>query len=57
MGFLLRLLARLPFLFIAGQLYGAAAVGRFASALVVVELVALLCSIGEKRGLESWRAY
>ena len=51
MGFLLRLLARLPFLFIAGQLYGAAAVGRFASALVVVELVALLCSIGEKRGL------
>ena len=51
MGFLLRLLARLPFLFIAGQLYGAAAVGRFASALVVVELLALLCSIGEKRGL------
>ncbi len=51
MGFLLRLLARLPFLFIAGQLYGAEAVGRFASALVVVELLALVCSIGEKRGL------
>ena len=51
MGFLLRLLARLPFLFIAGQLYGAAAVGRFASALVIVELLALVCSIGEKRGL------
>lgn len=51
MGFLLRLVARLPFLFIAGQLYGAEAVGRFASALVVVELLALLCSIGEKRGL------
>ncbi|WP_137680066.1 lipopolysaccharide biosynthesis protein [Aurantiacibacter suaedae] len=50
-GFLLRLAARLPFLFIAGRLYGADALGRFASALVVVELVALLCSMGEKRGL------
>ncbi len=50
-GFLLRLLARIPFLFIAGRLYGPDAVGRFASALVVVELVALLCSMGEKRGL------
>jgi O-antigen/teichoic acid export membrane protein len=50
-GFLLRLLARLPFLFIAGQLYGAESVGRYASALIVVELVALVCSIGEKRGL------
>jgi O-antigen/teichoic acid export membrane protein len=50
-GFLLRLAARLPFLFIAGRLYGAEALGRFASALVVVELVALLCSLGEKRGL------
>ena len=50
-GFLLRLLARLPFLFIAGRLYGPDALGRFASALVVVELVALLCSMGEKRGL------
>ena len=51
LGFLLRLLARLPFLFIAGRLYGEDAVGRFASALVVVELVALVCSMGEKRGL------
>ena len=50
-GFLLRLLARLPFLFIAGRLYGAEELGRFASALVIVELVALVCSIGEKRGL------
>ena len=50
-GFLLRLLARIPFLFIAGRLYGPDAVGRFASALVVVELVALMCSMGEKRGL------
>ena len=51
LGFLLRLAARLPFLFIAGRLYGADALGRFASALVVVELIALVCSIGEKRGL------
>ena len=51
LGFLLRLLARIPFLFIAGRLYGVSEVGRFASALVLVELVALLCSMGEKRGL------
>ena len=50
-GFLLRLAARLPFLFIAGRYYGADALGRFASALVVVELTAMLCTIGEKRGL------
>ncbi|WP_228766397.1 lipopolysaccharide biosynthesis protein [Pelagerythrobacter aerophilus] len=50
-GFLLRLAARVPFLFIAGRLYGAAELGRFASALVVVELLALVCSMGEKRGL------
>jgi len=50
-GFLLRLVARMPFLLLGGRLYGAEALGRFASALVVVELVALLCSIGEKRGL------
>jgi len=51
LGFLLRLAARLPFLFIAGRYYGADALGRFASALVVVELTAMICTIGEKRGL------
>jgi O-antigen/teichoic acid export membrane protein len=51
LGFLLRLAARLPFLFIAGRFYGADALGRFASALVVVELIAMVCTIGEKRGL------
>jgi len=51
LGFLMRLAARLPFLFIAGRLYGAAALGRFASALVIVELLAMVCTIGEKRGL------
>lgn len=50
-GFLLRLAARIPFLFIAGRLYGADALGRFASALVVIELCGLLGSVGLKRGL------
>jgi O-antigen/teichoic acid export membrane protein len=50
-GFLLRLMARLPFLFIAGQLYGAAPLGRFAYAILVVELTAQLATLGLKRGL------
>jgi O-antigen/teichoic acid export membrane protein len=50
-GFLLRLAGRLPFLFIAGRWYGAEALGRFASALVVIEFAALLCTLGQKRGL------
>jgi O-antigen/teichoic acid export membrane protein len=50
-GFALRLLARIPFLFIAGRIYGAALVGRFAIAVVVVELAALLATLGLKRGL------
>ncbi len=52
-GFFLRLAARIPFLFIAGRAesYGAAALGRFASALVVIELTAMVCTLGEKRGL------
>ncbi|WP_375397562.1 lipopolysaccharide biosynthesis protein [uncultured Sphingomonas sp.] len=50
-GFLLRLAARLPFLFIAGRLYGPDAVGRFALAVVVIELAALVATLGLKRGL------
>jgi O-antigen/teichoic acid export membrane protein len=50
-GFALRLLARIPFLFIAGRLYGPDLVGRFAVAVVVVELAALLATLGLKRGL------
>jgi O-antigen/teichoic acid export membrane protein len=50
-GFVLRLGARIPFLFIAGHLYGAALVGRFAVAVVVVELAALVATLGLKRGL------
>jgi O-antigen/teichoic acid export membrane protein len=51
LGFAIRLLARIPFLIIATRLYGAEALGRFASALVLIEIVALICSLGEKRGL------
>ncbi|SOB81224.1 Membrane protein involved in the export of O-antigen and teichoic acid [Sphingomonas guangdongensis] len=50
-GFLLRLAARLPFLFIAGRLYGPEIVGRFALAVVVVEFAALVATLGLKRGL------
>ena len=50
-GFALRLLARIPFLFIAGRLYGPDRVGRFALAVVVVELAALVATLGLKRGL------
>lgn len=50
-GFVLRLFARIPFLFIAGRLYGPDLVGRFAVAVVVVELAALLATLGMKRGL------
>ena len=50
-GFAIRLVARIPFLVIATRLYGAEALGRFASAMVLIEIIALICSLGEKRGL------
>ena len=50
-GFLLRLAARLPFLFIAGRWYGAEALGRFAYAVIVVEFAAQIATLGLKRGL------
>ena len=50
-GFLLRLAARLPFLFIAGRLYGPEIVGRFALAVLVVEFAAMVATLGLKRGL------
>ncbi|MBB3861735.1 O-antigen/teichoic acid export membrane protein [Novosphingobium hassiacum] len=51
LGFLLRLLARIPFLIIASRFYGAPAMGRFASALVMVEFAGMLATLGQKRGL------
>jgi O-antigen/teichoic acid export membrane protein len=50
-GFLLRLAARLPFLFIAGRLYGPEALGAFAYAVIVIEFAAQLATLGLKRGL------
>ena len=50
-GFVLRLAARIPFLLIATRLYGTDALGKFASAFVLIEILALVCSLGEKRGL------
>ena len=51
LGFVLRLLGGIPFLFIGYRLYGVEEMGRFASAVVVIELFALICALGEKRGL------
>src|SRR3954452_4893015 len=50
-GFVLRLAARLPFLFIAGRIYGAEALGRFAYAVLVVEFAAQIAALGLRRGL------
>ncbi len=50
-GFFIRLIARIPFLFIAGQWYGATALGRMAYAILVVEFAAQLATLGLKRGL------
>ncbi len=50
-GFLLRLLGTAPFLFIAGRLYGVEAYGIYASALLISELAAQLCALGQRRGL------
>lgn len=50
-GFVLRLAARIPFLFIAGRIYGAASLGRFAYAVLVVEFAAQIAALGLRRGL------
>ncbi|MFP5330432.1 MAG: lipopolysaccharide biosynthesis protein [Alphaproteobacteria bacterium] len=56
-GFCLRLAARLPFLFIAGRLYGAEALGRFAYAILIVEFAAQIATLGLKRGLAQQLAH
>lgn len=50
-GFMLRLAARLPFLFIAGRMYGPESLGRFAYAILIVEFAAQLATMGLRRGL------
>jgi O-antigen/teichoic acid export membrane protein len=51
LGFALRLAARVPFLFIAGRVYGAAELGRFAYAVLMVEFAAQVAALGLRRGL------
>ena len=51
LGFVLRLIARLPFLYFAGRWYGPENLGRFAYAVLVVEFAAQLATLGLKRGL------
>ncbi len=50
-GFMLRLAARIPFLFIAGRIYGPEALGRLAYAILIVEFAAQLATMGLKRGI------
>ncbi|MEK6637289.1 MAG: oligosaccharide flippase family protein [Pseudomonadota bacterium] len=50
-GFFIRLIARIPFLIVGGQWYGAEALGRLAYAIVVVEFAAQIATLGLKRGL------
>jgi O-antigen/teichoic acid export membrane protein len=50
-GFVLRLAGRIPFLFIAGRIYGTASLGRFAYAVLVVEFAAQIAALGLRRGL------
>jgi O-antigen/teichoic acid export membrane protein len=57
LGFCVRLAARLPFLFIAGRVYGAEALGRFAYAVLIVEFAAQLATLGLKRGLAQQLAH
>ncbi|MBV7266520.1 lipopolysaccharide biosynthesis protein [Erythrobacter ani] len=51
MGFVIRALGGIPFLFIGYRLYGVEEMGRFAAAFVIIEIFALVCALGEKRGL------
>ncbi|WP_448586200.1 lipopolysaccharide biosynthesis protein [Thermaurantiacus sp.] len=50
-GYVMRLIARVPFLVVGGRLYGAEDLGRFAYATMTVEFAAALALVGLKRGL------
>ncbi len=50
-GFFLRLIARIPFLFIGAQWYGAEAMGRLAFVVAVLEFSAQATTLGLKKGL------
>lgn len=50
-GFVLRLGGMAPFLLIGGRIYGPAALGRFAYAVLTVEFAAQIAALGLRRGL------
>jgi O-antigen/teichoic acid export membrane protein len=50
-GFLLRLAARIPFIIIGSRYFGPEALGRFGIAVLAVEFVAQLATLGLRRGL------
>src|SRR5690348_12118689 len=50
-GFVLGLAGMAPFLFIGGRIYGPAALGRFAYAVLTVEFAAQIAALGLPRGL------
>ncbi len=54
LGFLARLCARVPFLFIAGRLYGSATYGEYVLLTAIVETTALLSTFGLKRTIFSF---
>ena len=51
LGFVIRLVGMVPFLFIGGRIYGAASLGRFAYAVLTVEFAAQIAALGLRRGL------
>jgi O-antigen/teichoic acid export membrane protein len=51
LGFVIRLVGMVPFLFIAGRIYGPASLGRFAYAVLTVEFAAQIAALGLRRGL------
>lgn len=50
-GYVMRLIARIPFLVVGGRLYGAEDLGRFAYATMTVEFAAAIALVGLRRGL------
>ncbi len=56
LGFLVRLSARVPFLLIAGRLYGTSAYGEYVLLTAIVETVALLSTFGLKRTIFNFMA-
>ena len=50
-GFILRLGARIPFLFVAGRLYGPESFGRYVFAVTYVETLAFVCIFGFKTSI------